>query len=82
MHEAYSTIFTRLAPDFRAVEATLIGGNHSHEFHVLAESGEDAIAFSTVAITRPTWSWPQRSRRRVKFMVMKLPRSKNLQRPV
>ncbi|MBM14468.1 MAG: proline--tRNA ligase [Halieaceae bacterium] len=49
MHEAYSTIFTRLGLDFRAVEADngSIGGNHSHEFHVLAESGEDAIAFST-----------------------------------
>lgn len=49
MHEAYSTIFNRLGLDFRAVEADTgsIGGNHSHEFHVLAESGEDAIAFST-----------------------------------
>ena len=49
MHEAYTTIFTRLGLDFRAVEADTgaIGGNHSHEFHVLAESGEDAIAFST-----------------------------------
>ena len=49
MHEAYKTIFRRLGLDFRAVEADTgsIGGNHSHEFHVLAESGEDAIAFST-----------------------------------
>ena len=49
MHGAYSTIFTRLGLDFRAVEADTgsIGGAHSHEFHVLAESGEDAIAFST-----------------------------------
>ena len=49
MYEAYSTIFTRLGLDFRAVEADTgsIGGAHSHEFHVLAESGEDAIAFST-----------------------------------
>ena len=49
MHEAYSTMFTRLGLDFRAVEADTgsIGGAHSHEFHVLAESGEDAIAFST-----------------------------------
>lgn len=49
MHEAYSAIFSRLGLDFRAVEADTgaIGGNHSHEFHVLAESGEDAIAFST-----------------------------------
>ena len=49
MHEAYTTIFRRLGLDFRAVEADTgsIGGNQSHEFHVLAESGEDAIAFST-----------------------------------
>ncbi|MEE4661964.1 MAG: proline--tRNA ligase [Halieaceae bacterium] len=48
MYEAYSAIFTRLGLDFRAVIADTgsIGGNHSHEFHVLAESGEDAIAFS------------------------------------
>ena len=51
MHKAYSTIFSRLGLDFRAVEADTgaIGGNHSHEFHVLAESGEDAIAFSTAS---------------------------------
>ena len=49
MHKAYTAIFTRLGLDFRAVEADTgsIGGKHSHEFHVLAESGEDAIAFST-----------------------------------
>ena len=49
MHEAYTAIFTRLGLDFRAVEADTgaIGGAHSHEFHVLAESGEDVIAFST-----------------------------------
>jgi prolyl-tRNA synthetase len=51
MHEAYSTHLSRLGLDFRAVEADTgaIGGNHSHEFHVLAESGEDAIAFSTAS---------------------------------
>ena len=49
MHEAYSTIFTRLGLDFRPVEADTgsIGGSHSHEFHMLADSGEDSIAFST-----------------------------------
>ena len=49
MHAAYSAIFTRLGLDFRPVEADTgsIGGSHSHEFHVLAESGEDDIAFST-----------------------------------
>ncbi|MBE2293728.1 MAG: proline--tRNA ligase [Phycisphaerales bacterium] len=49
MYEAYSRIFTRLGLKFRAVLADTgsIGGAHSHEFHVLAESGEDAIAFSS-----------------------------------
>src|SRR5210317_219576 len=48
MHQAYTCIFTRLGLDFRAVEADsgAIGGSLSHEFHVLAASGEDAIAFS------------------------------------
>lgn len=48
MHEAYTAIFTRLGLNFRSVEADTgsIGGSHSHEFHVLADSGEDAIAFS------------------------------------
>lgn len=48
MYEAYSRIFTRLGLKFRAVNADTgaIGGSASHEFHVLAESGEDAIAFS------------------------------------
>jgi len=48
MHQAYSNIFTRLGLKFRAVEADngSIGGAGSHEFHVLAESGEDDIVFS------------------------------------
>ncbi len=48
MHQAYCRIFTRLGLEFRPVEADSgsIGGNRSHEFHVLAQSGEDAIAFS------------------------------------
>jgi prolyl-tRNA synthetase len=47
MHEAYTRIFTRLGLKFRAVAADTgsIGGTGSHEFHVLADSGEDAIAF-------------------------------------
>ena len=51
MHEAYTQIFTRLGLNFRPVEADTgsIGGSHSHEFHVLADSGEDAIAFSTTS---------------------------------
>lgn len=49
MYETYTRIFTRLGLDFRAVQADTgaIGGNASHEFQVLADSGEDAIAFST-----------------------------------
>ncbi|MBN2701822.1 MAG: proline--tRNA ligase, partial [Methylothermaceae bacterium] len=49
MYDAYSRIFTRLGLEFRAVLADpgAIGGNWSHEFHVLADTGEDAIAFST-----------------------------------
>ncbi|TNF35944.1 MAG: proline--tRNA ligase [Gammaproteobacteria bacterium] len=48
MYDAYSAIFTRLGLDFRPVIADTgsIGGNASHEFHVLADSGEDDIAFS------------------------------------
>jgi prolyl-tRNA synthetase len=51
MYEAYSRIFTRLGLDFRAVRADTgnIGGSESHEFHVLANSGEDRIAFSTAS---------------------------------
>src|SRR5687768_9953508 len=47
MHDTYTRIFTRLGLKFRAVAADTgaIGGTGSHEFHVLAESGEDAIAF-------------------------------------
>ena len=49
MVEAYTRIFTRLGLEFRAVQADsgAIGGDASQEFHVLADSGEDAIAFST-----------------------------------
>ncbi|MEW5942263.1 MAG: proline--tRNA ligase [Pseudomonadota bacterium] len=47
MHDTYSRIFNRLGLKFRAVAADTgaIGGTGSHEFHVLADSGEDAIAF-------------------------------------
>src|SRR6266568_5841139 len=47
MYDTYSRIFTRLGLKFRAVAADTgaIGGTGSHEFHVLAESGEDAIAY-------------------------------------
>src|SRR5690349_19258959 len=48
MYQAYARIFGRLGLTFRAVQADTgaIGGNASHEFQVLADSGEDAIAFS------------------------------------
>ncbi|MEY2867260.1 MAG: proline--tRNA ligase [Pseudomonadota bacterium] len=48
MFDAYSRVFARLGLRFRAVNADTgaIGGSASHEFHVLADSGEDAIAFS------------------------------------
>ncbi|MFA5241101.1 MAG: proline--tRNA ligase [Sulfuricella sp.] len=47
MYDTYARIFTRLGLKFRAVAADTgaIGGSGSHEFHVLADSGEDAIAF-------------------------------------
>jgi len=49
MYNTYGRIFTRLGLTFRAVQADTgaIGGNASHEFQVLADSGEDAIAVST-----------------------------------
>jgi prolyl-tRNA synthetase len=49
MYEVYSRIFTRAGLKFRAVRADsgAIGGSASHEFHVLADSGEDQIVFST-----------------------------------
>src|SRR5450755_4280301 len=48
MFDAYTRIFTRMGLKFRAVQADAgsIGGDTSQEFHVLADSGEDAIAFS------------------------------------
>jgi len=49
MYDTYGRIFTRLGLEYRAVQADTgaIGGNASHEFQVLADSGEDAIAFSS-----------------------------------
>ena len=49
MHQTYCKIFTRLGLNFRPVLADSgnIGGSASHEFHVLADSGEDEIVFST-----------------------------------
>ena len=51
MYDTYCRIFTRLGLDFRPVQADTgsIGGTGSHEFHVLASSGEDDIAFSSTS---------------------------------
>jgi prolyl-tRNA synthetase len=51
MYDTYTRIFTRLGLKFRAVAADTgsIGGTGSHEFHVLADSGEDAIAYATAS---------------------------------
>lgn len=51
MYDTYSRIFTRLGLKFRAVAADTgaIGGSGSHEFHVLADSGEDALAYCPVS---------------------------------
>ena len=48
MHDAYTAIFDRLGLDYRVVDADSgeIGGSRSQEFHVIADSGEDAIAYS------------------------------------
>jgi prolyl-tRNA synthetase len=70
MRSAYQKIFTRLQLDFRIVQADpgAIGGSRSEEFHVLAESGEDAIAYAeadgyaanleTVAVPAPSQPRP------------------------
>lgn len=51
MYQAYSNIFTRIGLDFRPVlaDTSSIGGSASHEFQVLADSGEDDIVFSTAS---------------------------------
>ncbi|MDM3617373.1 proline--tRNA ligase, partial [Proteus mirabilis] len=51
MYQAYSNIFSRIGLDFRPVLADTgsIGGSDSHEFQVLADSGEDDILFSTAS---------------------------------
>ncbi len=58
MFRAYSRIFARCGLRFRAVEADTgsIGGNRSHEFQVLADSGEDAIVFTVDAAGKPTYA--------------------------
>ncbi|MGP1928940.1 MAG: proline--tRNA ligase [Arsenophonus sp. NC-WZS1-MAG3] len=51
MYKAYSIIFSRIGFNFKVVQAdtSSIGGNASHEFQVLADSGEDNIVFSTIS---------------------------------
>lgn len=58
MYRAYSRIFARCGLRFRAVEADTgsIGGNRSHEFQVLADSGEDAIVFTVDDNGRPNYA--------------------------
>jgi prolyl-tRNA synthetase len=64
MYDAYTRIFTRLGLQFRAVAADTgeIGGTGSHEFQVIAGSGEDAIAYSPIRTTPRTWSSRKRWR--------------------
>lgn len=68
MYQAYTRIFSRMHLEFRAVLADTgsIGGSHSHEFHVLADSGEDAIALSDQSryaanVELATYAYPQPS---------------------
>jgi prolyl-tRNA synthetase len=58
MYKAYARIFARCGLTFRAVEADTgsIGGNRSHEFQVLADSGEDAIVYTTDDAGKPNYA--------------------------
>lgn len=58
MYRAYARIFARCGLVFRAVEADTgsIGGNRSHEFQVLADSGEDAIVYTVDSNHKPTYA--------------------------
>src|SRR3954451_9735700 len=73
MHDTYTRIFTRLGLKFRAVAADTgaIGGEGSHEFHVLADSGETRSRFARSRTMRPTWNWPKRWRRRSEAVLRK-----------
>jgi prolyl-tRNA synthetase len=88
MHETYSRIFRRCGLDFRAVQADTgsIGGHASHEFHVLAESGEDAIAFSSdsdyaanVELAEALPSPDQRSAPSEELRLVETPHAKTIQ---
>lgn len=82
MYEAYSQIFTRLGLAFRIVLADTgaIGGSQSHEFHVLADSGEDAIAYcpnsdyaANVELATSLISSPSRAAPSVEFAIKETP---------
>ena len=62
MYDTYARIFQRVGLEFRAVEADTgsICGNASHEFHVLADSGEDRSPSVTRATMPPTSKWRRR----------------------
>ena len=62
MYAAYMRIFSRLGLEFRAVAADTgsIGGTRSHEFQVIAETGEDLLVYNSDSNTPPTSSWPRR----------------------
>jgi prolyl-tRNA synthetase len=61
MFAAYQRIFDRFGLTYRAVAADTgsIGGDASHEFQVIADTGEDAIVYCPTATTPPTSSWPR-----------------------
>src|ERR1700704_367888 len=77
MYDTYMRIFTRLGLKFRAVAADpgAIGGTGSQEFHVLAESGEDAIAYcpqpNSAATAEPAEAGAPRARKKAPADVMK-----------
>ncbi|WP_346798648.1 proline--tRNA ligase [Halomonas sp. Bachu 37] len=91
MYDAYSRIFTRLGLDFRPVIADngSIGGTGSHEFHVLADSGEDDIVFSTAsdyaaniekaeALPAPAGTSPERSSPVEELRLVDTPQAKTI----
>jgi prolyl-tRNA synthetase len=61
---AYVRIFNRFGLKFRAVAADngAIGGTGSHEFHVIADTGEDALCTARPPTTPPIWKRPKRCR--------------------
>ncbi len=84
MYQTYSNIFDRFGLAYRSVNADSgsIGGNTSHEFHVLADSGEDAIAFSDqsdyAANVEMASATPQETRREESLAIMETIDTPNL----